>query len=490
MPRGMRWPRAHPIDIRFGDPVDTDARKKQDEGDSEAERIVEALYRHMRDFDKGSDSNTGGAHVVVIARAGAYPEFPVRTGMSRLMALDVEKLRQDFPVLHQSVHDRPLAYLDNAATAQKPLPVLEAIDEMHRRVNGNVHRGAHYLSTQATERFERSRQTVCEFINAASTREIVFTSGTTGAINLVAFSFGERFVHAGDEVLISEMEHHSNIVPWQLMCERKGAHLKVLPFDDDGVLRVNELEAMLSDKVRIIAVNQASNTLGTVNPVRQIIEIAHRHDIPVLVDGAQGVHHVGADVQELDCDFYTFSGHKMYGPTGIGVLYGKEKWLEELPPYQGGGDMVASVSFDKTSYAELPLKFEAGTVNYVGAIGMAAAVDYLRSIGLEAIAAHENALLSYATQKLATVDGLRIYGQAPDKVSIVSFLLDGIHASDIGMILDKLGIAMRAGTHCTEPLLQHFGITGTARASFAMYNTMEEVDRLYEGILKVREMLQ
>ncbi|MDZ7663555.1 cysteine desulfurase [Thiohalophilus sp.] len=404
------------------------------------------------------------------------------------MTLDVNNIRDDFPILHQSVHGKPLIYLDNAATAQKPVQVLDAIDRIHRQFNSNVHRGTHYLSEQCTEQFEHARQNVRDFINAASTREVVFTSGTTGAINLVAFSFGEKFVHEGDEVLVTGMEHHSNLVPWQLLCERKGARLKVLPFDPPGVLRVDELDNLLTDKVKILAVNHVSNTLGTINPIRKIIDTAHKHGVPVLIDGAQGIHHVGVDVQALDCDFYTFSGHKMYGPTGIGVLYGKEKWLEELPPYQGGGDMVASVSFEKTSYAELPLKFEAGTINYVGAIGLAAAIDYLRAVGLDEIATHERKLLEYATERLSAIDGLTIYGNVPDKVSIVSFLLEGIHPYDTGMILDKLGIAMRTGTHCTEPLLKRFGIEGTARASFAMYNTIDEVDRLYEGIMKVREM--
>lgn len=406
------------------------------------------------------------------------------------MPLNIEQVRSDFPILSQTVHGKPLVYLDNAATAQKPVQVLDAMDEMHRRLNANVHRGAHWLSEQSTEKYEHAREAVRAFINADSTQEIVFTSGTTGAINLVAFSFGEAFVGEGDEVLVTEMEHHSNIVPWQMLCQRKGAALKVLPFDDRGVLRMDRLPDLLTEKVRIVAVNHASNTLGTVNPVKEIIAQAHRRDIPVLVDGAQGIHHLGANVQDLDCDFYTFSGHKMYGPTGIGVLYGKQRWLERMPPFQGGGDMVGTVTFADTTYAELPLKFEAGTTNYIGAIGMAAAIRYLQALGLEHIAAHEHQLLTYASERLSAIPGLTMYGTAPEKVSLVSLLLKGAHPYDTGMILDKLGIAVRTGTHCTEPLLQHFGITGTVRASFGLYNTLEEVDRLHDGLLKVAEMFQ
>ncbi len=406
------------------------------------------------------------------------------------MSLNIDQIRSEFPILAQHVHGKPLVYLDNAATAQKPVQVLDALDEMHRKLNGNVHRGAHWLSEQSTEKYEHARQTVRAFINAESTQEIVFTSGTTGAINLVAFSFGESFVGQGDEVLVSEMEHHSNIVPWQMMCQRKGASLKVLPFDDRGVLRVDLLPDLLTENVKIVAVNHASNTLGTVNPVKEIAAQAHRRDIPILVDGAQGIHHLGADVRDLDCDFYTFSGHKMYGPTGIGVLYGKQAWLERLQPYQGGGDMVGAVTFAETSYADLPLKFEAGTTNYIGAVGMAAAIRYLQSLGIENVAAHEQQLLNYAQERLSTIPGLTVYGTAPEKVSLVSFLLREIHPYDMGMVLDKLGIAVRTGTHCTEPLLQHFGITGTVRASFALYNTLEEIDRLHDSLVKAVELLR
>jgi cysteine desulfurase/selenocysteine lyase len=406
------------------------------------------------------------------------------------MSLDINKIRADFPILNQTIHGKPLVYFDNGATAQKPLRVLDALDKMHRELNANIHRGAHFLSEQSTEKYEDAREVIRDFINAESTREVVFTAGTTAAINLVAFSFGEKFVKAGDEVLVSEMEHHSNIVPWQMMCERKGATLKVLPFDNNGELRMDLLPNLLTEKVRIVAVNQASNSLGTINPIKEIIALAHSRNIPVLIDGAQGIHHIGMDVKDIDCDFYAFSGHKIYGPTGIGVLYGKEKWLEQLPPYQGGGDMIATVTFAKTTYAELPLKFEAGTANYIGAVGLAEAIRYLQSIGVDAIAEHEEKLLKYATERLSSIPGLTIYGNAPKKVSLISFLLDDIHPYDTGMILDKLGIAVRTGTHCTEPIMQHFGISGTVRASFGLYNTTEEIDRLYDALLRVKQMFE
>lgn len=406
------------------------------------------------------------------------------------MSLDINKIRADFPILNQTIHGKPLVYFDNGATAQKPIRVLDALDKMHRELNANIHRGAHFLSEQSTERYEDAREVIRGFINAESTREVVFTAGTTAAINLVAFSFGEKFVKAGDEVLVSEMEHHSNIVPWQMMCERKGATLKVLPFDNNGELRMDLLPDLLTEKVRIVAVNQASNSLGTINPIKEIIALAHSRNIPVLIDGAQGIHHIGMDVKDIDCDFYAFSGHKIYGPTGIGVLYGKEKWLEQLPPYQGGGDMIATVTFAKTTYAELPLKFEAGTANYIGAVGLAEAIRYLQSLGVDAIAEHEEKLLKYATERLSSIPGLTIYGNAPKKVSLISFLLDDIHPYDTGMILDKLGIAVRTGTHCTEPVMQHFGISGTVRASFGLYNTTEEIDRLYDALLRVKQMFE
>lgn len=406
------------------------------------------------------------------------------------MSLDINKVRADFPILSRTIHGKPLVYLDNGATAQKPLQVLDALDSMHRELNANIHRGAHFLSEQSTEKYEDAREVIRGFINAASTREIIFTAGTTAAINLVAFSFGEKFVKAGDEIVVSEMEHHSNIVPWQLMCERKGATLKVLPFDDNGVLRMDLLPGLLTEKVRILAVTQASNSLGTINPIKEIVALAHSRNIPVLIDGAQGIHHIGVDVKDIDCDFYAFSGHKIYGPTGIGVLYGKEKWMEQLPPYQGGGDMIATVTFAKTTYADLPLKFEAGTANYIGAVGLAEAIRYMQSIGIDAIAEHEEKLLKYATERLSSIPGLTIYGNAPKKVSLVSFLLDEIHPYDTGMILDKLGIAVRTGTHCTEPVMQHFGISGTVRASFGLYNTTEEIDRLYDALLRVKQMFE
>ncbi|SDC77428.1 cysteine desulfurase [Williamwhitmania taraxaci] len=406
------------------------------------------------------------------------------------MSLDINKVRADFPILSRTIHGKPLVYLDNGATAQKPLRVLDALDKMHRELNANIHRGAHFLSEQSTEKYEDAREVIRGFINAESTREIVFTAGTTAAINLVAFSFGEKFVKAGDEVVVSEMEHHSNIVPWQLMCERKGATLKVLPFDDNGVLRIDLLPDLLTEKVRILAVTQASNSLGTINPIKEIVALAHSRNIPVLIDGAQGIHHIGVDVKDIDCDFYAFSGHKIYGPTGIGVLYGKEKWLEQLPPYQGGGDMIATVTFAKTTYADLPLKFEAGTANYIGAVGLAEAIRYMQSIGIDAIAEHEEELLKYATERLLSIPGLKIYGTAPHKVSLISFLLNNIHPYDTGMILDKLGIAVRTGTHCTEPVMQHFGISGTVRVSFGLYNTTEEIDRLYDALLRVKQMFE
>lgn len=406
------------------------------------------------------------------------------------MSLDINKIRADFPILNQTIHGKPLVYFDNGATAQKPFRVLDALEKMHRELNANIHRGVHFLSEQSTEKYEDAREVIRGFINAESTREVVFTAGTTSAINLVAFSFGEKFVKAGDEVLVSEMEHHSNIVPWQMMCERKGATLKVLPFDNNGELRMDLLPDLLTEKVRIMAVNQASNSLGTINPIKEIIALAHSRNIPVLIDGAQGIHHIGMDVKDIDCDFYAFSGHKIYGPTGIGVLYGKEKWLEQLPPYQGGGDMIATVTFAKTTYAELPLKFEAGTANYIGAVGLAEAIRYLQSIGVDAIAEHEEKLLKYATERLSSIPGLTIYGNAQKKVSLISFLLDDIHPYDTGMILDKLGIAVRTGTHCTEPVMQHFGVSGTVRASFGLYNTTEEIDRLYDALLKVEQMFE
>lgn len=402
---------------------------------------------------------------------------------------NVERIREDFPILSREVNKRQLAYLDNGATTQKPRAVLDSVNQMSTLWNANIHRGVHYLSQQSTEMYEGARETVRSFLNAASTREIVFTAGATASINAVAYSFGERYISAGDEVLITEMEHHANIVPWQLMCQRKGAILKYIPFDNNGELRLDLLDSLITERTKIVSVVQVSNSLGTINPVKEIVAKVHAKGIPVLVDGSQAVPHMPVDVQDIGCDFYVFSGHKLYAPTGIGILYGKEKFLEELPPYQGGGDMIAHVRLDgTTTWAELPLKFEAGTTNYIGAVGLGAAIRYIEEIGLNSIQAHEQELLAYANQRFATISSLNIYGKAPHKAAIISFLLGGIHQLDTGMVLDKLGIAVRTGTHCTEPVMTHFGIEGTVRASFAMYNTKEEVDRLYEAILVVQQM--
>ena len=404
--------------------------------------------------------------------------------------LDVEKIRQDFSILNQTVYGKPLAYFDNGATTQKPQVVLDTITLFHNHINSNIHRAVHKLSGESTKAYEEARETVLDFINAKKTSEIIFTSGATASINLVAFSFGETFVHEGDEVIVSEMEHHSNIVPWQMLCERKKAILKVLPFDDNGELILSKLEDLITSKTRILAVTHVSNTLGTVNPIKEIISIAHKHNVPVLIDGAQGIKHGIVDVQDLDVDFYAIAGHKIYGPTGIGVLYGKEKLLNEMCPWQGGGDMVApnGVTFEKTYYNDLPFKFEAGTANYIGAAALATAMKYYKSIGIEAATAYETELLNYATSKLLTIDGVRIIGTAKHKAAIISFLIDNIHPFDSGMILDKMGIAVRTGNHCTQPVIDHFGIDGTVRASFAFYNTFEEVDRLIDGVNKVKEM--
>jgi len=402
---------------------------------------------------------------------------------------DVNRIRKDFPILAREVNKRPLVYLDNGATTQKPRAVLESVNQMSTFWNANIHRGVHYLSQQSTEMYEAARETVRSFLNAASTREIVFTAGATAAINTVAYSFGEKYIKEGDEVLITEMEHHANIVPWQLLCQRKGAILKYIPFDNKGILQDNLLESLITEKTKILGLVHVSNSLGTINPVKEIVARAHALGVPVLVDGSQAAPHMEVDVQDIDADFYVFAGHKVYGPTGIGILYGKEKYLEELPPYQGGGDMIAHVKLDgNTTWAELPLKFEAGTTNYIGAVGLGAAIRYVEEIGLKNIQAHEHSLLHYANQRLSTIGSLTVYGKAPHKAAIVSFLLNGIHMLDTGMVLDKLGIAVRTGTHCTEPIMDHFGIDGTVRASFAMYNTKEEVDKLYEALLVVQQM--
>ncbi|MCB9000726.1 MAG: cysteine desulfurase [Bacteroidales bacterium] len=404
-----------------------------------------------------------------------------------MSTFDVEHFRKDFPILNREVYGKPLVYFDNGATTQKPTCVLDTISRFYNSINSNIHRGVHKLSDESTQEYEKAREVVRSFINARKTSEVIFTSGTTASVNLVAFSFGEVFVHAGDEVIVSEMEHHSDIVPWQLLCERKGATLKVLPFDDNGVLKVDELERLISDKTRIVAVAHVSNTLGTINPIADIVAIAHSHNIPVLVDGAQGIKE-GVDVQKLDVDFYAFSGHKIYGPTGIGVLYGKERWLSDMVPWQSGGDMISSVTFRKTTFNELPFKFEAGTSNYIGAAGLATALNYYKSVGVETATAYENELLQYATKKLLAIDGVRIIGNAPSKAAIISFVLNGIHPYDTGTILDKLGVAVRTGNHCSQPVIDHFKLNGTVRASLAFYNTFQEIDRLVEAIERVKEM--
>ncbi len=405
------------------------------------------------------------------------------------MGLNIKQIRSDFPILHQQVYKKPLIYLDNGATTQKPKVVIDTVRELQETLNSSIHRGVHYLSEQMTSRYEAARETVRAFLNAASTNEIIFTSGATGSINAVAFSFGEKYVTAGDEIVISEMEHHSNIVPWQMLCDRKGASIKVIPFNDNGELILEKLDDLLTDRTRIVALTHASNSMGTINPVKEVIKKAHAKGIPVLIDGAQMVQHGEVDVRELDCDFYIFSSHKIFGPTGSGVLYGKESILEELPPYQGGGDMVDQVTFEGTSYNTLPFKFEAGTTNYTGAIGLAAALDYLHSIGFEAIGRYEQELTGYTMEKLGGIDGLKIYGKAANRISVFSFLMQNIHPYDAGMILDKMGIAVRTGTHCTQPVMDHFGIDGTIRASLVFYNTVEEVDALIEGIQRTIQML-
>jgi len=405
------------------------------------------------------------------------------------MAFPVDHIRENFPLLHQQVYNKPLVYLDNGATTQKPAVVIDTIKELQEVHNSSIHRGIHYLSEQMTGRYEAARETVREFINASSANEIIFTSGATGSINAIAFSFSELYVNPGDEILISEMEHHSNIVPWQMACQRKGAKLKVIPFDDQGELKLDSLDLLLTEKTRIVALTHASNSLGTINPVKEVIHKAHARNIPVMLDGAQMVQHGKVDVKELDCDFYVFSSHKIFGPTGSGVLYGKEAMLEKLPPYQGGGDMVDQVTFDSTSYNTLPFKFEAGTANYIGAIGLATAIDYLTQVGISEIGHYEKELIDYTKQKLGTIEGLNIYGNAENRISVFSFLLGDIHTYDAGMILDKMGIAVRTGTHCTQPVMDHFGISGTIRASLVFYNTKEEIDRLSEGIEQTIKML-
>ncbi len=403
-------------------------------------------------------------------------------------SLDVESVRADFPILQQEVHGKPLVYLDSAATSQKPRGVIDAIARYYLDDNANVHRGVHLLSERATRAYEAAREKVQRFVNAAHAHEIVFVRGTTEAINLVAQTYGRTRVRAGDEIVITVMEHHSNIVPWQMLCEEKGAMLRVAPMDDDGTLRVDELERLIGPRTKLVALGHVSNALGTIHPVHRIIEMAHRKKVPVLLDGAQALPHLAINVQPLGCDFYAFSGHKLFGPTGIGVLYGRSELLEEMPPWQGGGDMISSVSFEKTTYNKLPYKFEAGTPDIAGAIGLGAAIDYVSDLDLDAIAAYEHDLLSYATDALRKVPGLRLIGTAEEKASVLSFLLGDVHPHDIGTVLDREGIAIRTGHHCAQPLMRRLGIAATARASFAFYNRREDVDALVAGLHKVREV--
>jgi cysteine desulfurase/selenocysteine lyase len=399
--------------------------------------------------------------------------------------LDVARIREDFPILKQQVHGKPLVYFDNAATSQKPQVVIDTLNRYYATENANIHRGIHFLSELATAEYEETRGKVKRFLNASESREIVFVRGTTEGINLVAQSYGRRFFKEGDEVVISAMEHHSNIVPWQMLCEQVGARLRVIPMNHDGELLLDEYERLLGARTKLVSVAHVSNALGTINPIGRIIELAHRRNIPVLVDGAQAAPHMKVDVQELDCDFYAFSGHKLFGPTGIGVLYGKARHLEAMPPYQGGGDMISLVTFEKTHYNIIPYKFEAGTPHIAGVIGLGAAIDYVSGIGLDAVAAYEGEVLAYATAQLSTIKGLRIIGRAKEKASVLSFVLEGVHPHDIGTVLDREGVAIRAGHHCAMPVMQRFGVPATARASFAFYNTGEEVDVLVRAVRKV-----
>lgn len=401
---------------------------------------------------------------------------------------DVTKIREDFPILSRKVYDRPLVYLDNGATTQKPLCVLDAMREEYLNVNANVHRGVHYLSQQATDLHEQAREKVRKFINAGSVNEIIFTRGTTESLNLVVSSFCDGFMSEGDEVIVSVMDHHSNIVPWQLQAARKGISLRVIPMNDKGELLLDEYEKLFTERTKIVSVTHVSNVLGTVNPVKEIVRIAHEHGVPVMVDGAQSTPHFAVDVQDIDCDFFAFSGHKMYGPTGVGVLYGKEDWLDRMPPYQGGGEMIESVSFEKTVFEHLPFKFEAGTPDYVATHGLATAIDYISSIGIDNISRHEQELTKYCMERMQEIDGIRLFGTANDKDAVVSFLVGDIHHLDMGTLLDRLGIAVRTGHHCAQPLMIRLGIQGTVRASFAMYNTKEEIDVLVEGIKRVSKM--
>lgn len=401
---------------------------------------------------------------------------------------NIEQIRQDFPILNETVHKHKLVYLDNAATTQKPLSVIKKIEEGYTHQNANVHRGVHFLSQMATEAHEDARKIVQNFLGAEHSHEIIFTRGTTESINLVAYSFGETFLKEGDEIIVSEMEHHSNIVPWQLLRTRKNITIKVIPFNEKGELDLSVFESLFSERTRLVAVNHVSNVLGTINPVKQIIETAHSRNVPVLIDGAQSVPHISVNVKDLDVDFYVFSGHKIYGPTGMGVLYGKEKWLDAMVPYQGGGEMIAQVSFENTTFNELPYKFEAGTPDFIGSTALAEAIRYVQNIGMDEIAAYETYLLNYATEKLKNLGDIRIFGTSEHKSAVISMQVGNIHHYDIGTLLDKLGIALRTGHHCAQPIMKHFGIEGTLRASFALYNTTEEIDALIAGIQRVKQL--
>lgn len=401
----------------------------------------------------------------------------------------IEQIRAEFPILSEKIYNKPLIYFDNGATTQKPRCVVEKIDQGYYHLNANIHRGVHYLSQKATEAHEAARQSIAEFLGSDKREEIIFTRGTTEAINLVAFSFGEAFCKPGDEVIVSVMEHHSNIVPWQILCERKGMKLRVVPMNEKGELNIEAYASLLTERTKIVSVTHVSNVLGTINPVKEIIRLAHEKAIPVLLDGAQAVPHIKVNVADLDADFYVFSGHKVYGPTGIGVLYGKEKWLNAIPPYQGGGEMIATVSFEKTTYNELPFKFEAGTPDYIGSTALAEALRYLQEIGIDKIAAYEHELTAYATLRLGEIENMRIIGTAAEKSAVISFLVGEIHPYDIGMLLDKLGIAVRTGHHCAQPLIDSLGIPGTVRASFAFYNTKQEIDSFVDALKKVVAML-
>ncbi|MCB9033398.1 MAG: cysteine desulfurase [Chitinophagales bacterium] len=403
--------------------------------------------------------------------------------------LNIQQIRQQFPILNETIRNKPLVYLDNGASTQKPITVIQAEKEYYEHYYANIHRGVHYLSQIGTDLYEQTRNTIQKYINTKNNYEVIFTSGTTEGINLVANSFGRKFLNEGDEVVISAMEHHSNIVPWQMICEERKAVLKIIPMQQDGSLQIEDIQNTITNKTKMVSITHISNALGTINPIKEIINIAHQHKAKILIDAAQSIQHFKIDVQDLDCDFLVFSGHKIYGPTGTGILYGKEDMLNEMPPFFGGGDMIKEVTFKKTIYNDLPFKFEAGTPNIAGSIALKNAIEFVEQIGLDNIAAYENELLHYATEKLQSINGLTIYGTAKEKSSVISFLLDGIHPYDVGVILDNQGIAIRTGHHCTQPIMDFYNIPGTCRASFAMYNTKEEIDSLYEGILKAKKML-